>query len=80
VKPSPYPAPAGCADPSLGARATQALGHVPPAAVAAHLAACPACSLQRVAFAGLGARSVPPPPGLRAHLRRVALERFPTSR
>ncbi|WP_437718789.1 hypothetical protein WMF45_21675 [Sorangium sp. So ce448] len=74
---SPYPAPPACTEPLLGAQATQALGSPPPAAVAAHLAVCSACRLQRAAFAGLDAHAVPPSPALRAHLRRLALRRLP---
>ncbi|WP_437321475.1 hypothetical protein [Sorangium sp. So ce385] len=77
MSPSPYPAPPACTDPRLGAQATQALGASPPAAVAAHLALCPACRVQRAAFAGLGAHAVPAPPELRARLRQLALRRWP---
>ena len=73
---SPYPAPPACTDPLLGARATQALGQSPPAALAAHLAVCASCRLQRAAFAGLDAHAIPPSPALRDHLRR-ALRRLP---
>ncbi|WP_437311696.1 hypothetical protein [Sorangium sp. So ce388] len=73
---SPYPAPPACIDPRLGAQATQSLGLPPPATVAAHLAICASCRLQRAAFAGLDAHAVPPSPALRAHLRRLALRRL----
>ncbi|WP_437738071.1 hypothetical protein [Sorangium sp. So ce1335] len=75
--PSPYPAPPACTDPQFGAQATQALGLLPPTAVAAHLVVCPACRLQRAAFAGLDAHAVSPTPALRADLRRLALRRLP---
>ena len=76
MKPSPYPAPAACAEPTLGAEATQALGQTPSAAVAAHLAVCLACRLQRAAFERLDADAMAPPPELRSTLRRLALRRF----
>jgi hypothetical protein len=75
---SPYPAPAACVEPSLGAEATQALGRAPSAQVVAHLAVCPACRLERTAFDGTQASAVPPEPGLRARLRRLTLDRLPT--
>lgn len=77
MTPPPYPAPPACADPPLGAQATQALGLSPSPAVAAHLAVCPACRLQRAAFARLEIVAVPPSPDLRARLRRHALGRYP---
>jgi hypothetical protein len=77
MSPSPYPAPPACTDLLLGAQATQALGLPPPADIAAHLAVCASCRLQRAAFAGLDAHAVPPSPALRARLRRLALRRLP---
>lgn len=74
---SPYPAPAVCVEPGLGAEATQALGRPPSDRVAAHLAACPACRLQRRAFDELDARAVQPPPGLRARVRGRVVGRAP---
>jgi hypothetical protein len=76
MKPSPYPAPAACTEPSLGAEATQALGHAPPAAGAAHLVSCPACQLHRAAFEKLDANAVAPAPELYAGLRRRTLRRI----
>jgi len=76
MKPSPYPAPGVCTEPTLGAEATQALGQAPPAAVAAHLAVCPACRLQRAAFERLDANAIAPLPELYAGLRRRALRRI----
>ena len=78
MKPSPYPAPAVCTESTLGAEATQALGQAPPAAVAAHLAICRACQLQRAAFKKLDANAVAPAPELHTKLRRRALRRVGT--
>jgi len=75
MTPSPYPAPPACAEPALGAEATQTLGQAPSTAVAAHLAICVACRLQRAAFERLDADAVAPPPELRTRLRRLALRR-----
>jgi hypothetical protein len=66
---SPYPAPAACTAPRLGAEATQALGRALPTKVAAHLAACGACRLERVAFGRAALGVVPPAPGARERLR-----------
>ncbi|AUX43217.1 uncharacterized protein SOCE26_046610 [Sorangium cellulosum] len=77
MSPSPYPAPPACSNPQLGAQATQALGRAPPPPVAAHLATCSACGLQRATFADLDTHVVSPSPDLRARLRRLALGRFP---
>lgn len=74
----PYPAPVVCADPTLGAQASQALGRVPSAIVAAHLVACPACRVQRTAFRGLDDPDVVALPlDVREALRRTVRDRFP---
>jgi hypothetical protein len=73
----PYPAPLACSEPPLGAQATQWLGHSPPPPVAAHLAVCAACRLERAAFARLDEHALPPSPELRARLRKLVQRRFP---
>jgi hypothetical protein len=75
---SPYPAPAACVESNSGAEATQALGRALSPSVAAHLAVCPACSLQRSAFDGTQAGVVPTEPALRARLRSLVLGWPPT--
>lgn len=78
MRASPYPAPAVCVDPDLGAEATLALGRAPSAAVEAHLAVCLACRQHRDAFDELDANAVPPAPELRDAIRRLALRRGDT--
>ena len=70
---SPYPAPAACVEPSLGAEASQGLGRALSKSVVAHLAVCAACRLQRAAFKGASAGAVRAEPDLRARLRRLVL-------
>ena len=70
---SPYPAPAACVEPSLGAEATQALGRAPSLPVVAHLAICPDCRLVRAEFEAAAAGAVPLDSGMRDRLRRLAL-------
>jgi hypothetical protein len=71
VSDSPYPAPAACVEPSLGAEATQGLGRALSKSVVAHLAICPACQLQRAAFKAALAGAVSAEPELRDRLRRL---------
>jgi len=73
VSGSPYPAPAACVEPRLGAEATQALGRALPASVVEHLGVCAACRIERAAFQGAPAGAVAMAPGLRARLRERAL-------
>ncbi len=54
----------GCTQPALGEQATRALGRAPSAAVRRHVDACPACSLERRAFASLGQHGAAPNPAL----------------
>jgi len=76
MKRSPYPAPAACQEARFGARATQALGRALPAEIAAHVARCTACRVQRSAFAGLDAGAVEPARGMREAARRAARARL----
>jgi hypothetical protein len=73
MTPSPYPAPLGCTEPTVGAHATQALGEVPHVTAAEHVASCPACQLQRVAFEGLERGAIPPSLDFRERLRQRAV-------
>lgn len=72
MKQAPYPTPAGCPDPRLGAEATRSLGRAMSPAVEAHMATCSACRAQRAAFNGLDDVAAVPPSGLRERLGRVA--------
>ena len=67
----PYPVPIACVEPSAGARATQSLGQPPATAVAAHLAVCTACRIQRLAFADLDEHAVPPTAAVRGRIRAL---------
>ncbi len=65
----------GCIDPSLGKLASQALGEpltLAPAAIAAHLAACLPCRLERAGYDSLDAHAVPPSAELTKRIRAAA--------
>jgi hypothetical protein len=77
---SPYPAPAACVEPRLGAEATQALGRALSTSVVAHLVVCVACRLARAAFKEAPAEAVRVAPEVRARLRRLVIgRRWPRS-
>ncbi len=70
---SPYPAPAACVEPRLGAEATQGLGWALSKSVVDRLAVCMACWMTRAAFNGAPASAVCAEPELRVRLRRLVL-------
>jgi len=73
---SPYPTPAACLDPRLGAEATRLLGRATSPAVKAHLLAYLACRVQRTSFDRIDPAGAALPRRVRARLGQAARGRF----